>query len=127
MFLKPSREIYHQFLHELFKNISKAENPLGHKPNIIFNKDENSLIIFRQIDESDARNLEAMGISYDDYSFIEGEEISGLSLMQYYVDVLGLGKISHKLIEEKKKSYSRTKLATKLVLHGLMVKENGQN
>lgn len=115
VFFRPAEKIYHQFLHELFKNVDKSLSPMGLKVKINYLKNENCIIFLRVIDEKDAMNLERTGIGYEEYSFVKGEEISGLSLMQHYLDVLGLGTISHKLIKG-----TRTRLGTKLILNGLL-------
>jgi hypothetical protein len=109
----PSKKIYHQFLHELFRNVSRSEHPLK-EVTLSYHSDDQSMVISRAVTESDARNLRSLGIGYEEYSAIKKGGLSGLTLVQMYVDVLGIGTILHRLGESE-----NTNLETKLVLSGL--------
>ena len=122
--LCPSKEVYQILFRELFKNISKSVNFLCKNVEITVSFDNNELIltVSRHIDASDSQNLQSMGIGFDYYSTI-GDVLSGMKLVEMYVNVYGLGKIRHKQEQHEVLPI----LKTQLKLNGLETKDNEQD
>ncbi len=117
----PEKTIYQQFLHELLRNISKSEHPKQRTVEICYetSEGESAIIISRAVSDEDAHNLQALGISYGNYSNTNGG-LSGLTLIELYVNVLGIGTIMHKLDET-----TVIWMKTRLLLKGLCANGTG--
>jgi len=115
----PKETIYHQFLHELLKNISKSDKHAEQRVEISYETSggEASIIISREISYTDEHKLRTLGVGYTEYSETKGG-LSGMTLIERYVDVLGIGKLQHKLFKS-----AVIYLKTKLMLKGLYVDE----
>lgn len=116
----PEKAIYHQFMHELFRNISKSEHRIvkGVQIGCDTSGEKTAIVLSRAVSDGDAHNLRALGIGYDEYTETKGG-LSGMTLIERYVDVLGIGKLQHKLTKA-----SVIRLKTKLMLKGLQAHGN---